>query len=153
MTLGENIKYARKNKGYTQNDLAEKLNVSVMTIRRFENNTRQPKLEMINRIATILEVSVEFLLEDYNASNLPNWATVALNDKNFNFAEDVKIHPERYTAERDPETGKVVAYRFNKHLELLQALFGKLNAFGKETAIDYVEYLTTKEKYTKPDEG
>jgi len=147
MALGENIKLARQYKGYTQKELAERLNVSVMTIRRFENNTREPKLEMINRIAAILEVSREHLFDDYSATNHPDWVKETLGT-NFNIAEDVKLHPERYTAERDPETGQIVLYRFNKRIELLQALFYKLNEKGQEKAIERVEELTEIQKYT-----
>lgn len=62
MTRGERIKKSRKYKGYTQQELADVLGLSVMTIRRFESNTRQPKLEMLEKIASALDVTVEKLL-------------------------------------------------------------------------------------------
>ena len=145
MTLGENIKLSRKNKGLKQEDLAKRLGVSVMTIRRYENNSRQPKLETINRIATILEVTTNYLLDDYTSSNYPG----NIDYLSVNPAEDIKIHPERYAPVRDPETGKIIAYRINKRSELLQAYFEKLNAHGQDTAIQRVEELTKIPEYQK----
>ncbi len=56
MTIGENIRVIRKLKKLTQQQLADKLNISLMTVRRFETNARQPKLEMIDKIAVALGV-------------------------------------------------------------------------------------------------
>ena len=53
----------RKARGYTQEDLAKKLCVNVYTISRFENGTKKPSLELLIRIADILDVSLDWLLD------------------------------------------------------------------------------------------
>lgn len=58
MSLGENIKEIRKNKGYTQKQLAEKLGTSPQNLAQYENGKRQPKLETIKKMADALECSV-----------------------------------------------------------------------------------------------
>lgn len=78
MNIGENIKRIRKEKGLTQKDLATSLNVSTITIQNYENNRREPKLETLNKIASILNVTInelignnpkEFLEDLLNKSN------------------------------------------------------------------------------------
>lgn len=56
-TMGERIKKYRKEKKYTQQQLADLLQVSVMTVRRFEANEREPKMEMVENLASVLGVS------------------------------------------------------------------------------------------------
>lgn len=54
--VGKNIRAARREKGMTQSDLAKKLNVSVMTIRRWETGDRMPKFGDIKKISDAIEV-------------------------------------------------------------------------------------------------
>ena len=63
MTLGERIRYYRKKIGLTQKELAELLNVSVMTIRRLEAGTRVPKLITVEKLSKALEVDPSVLLD------------------------------------------------------------------------------------------
>ena len=46
-TLGERLKDLRKEKGYTLEQVAEKLNTTKITISRYENNLREPKRDVI----------------------------------------------------------------------------------------------------------
>lgn len=64
MNLGENIKRYRKNKKLTQKQLADKLQVSSITIQNYENNRREPSLEMLNKLAAILGCTVSDFLEE-----------------------------------------------------------------------------------------
>ena len=43
MDLGKNLKEARKKAGYSQKDVAEKLNISRQAISRWENGVSQTK--------------------------------------------------------------------------------------------------------------
>ena len=65
MTAGEKIKAARKRAGMTQQELADKLNVSFVNISQFENNKRNPKLETIRKIAAAIGVPAKELMGDY----------------------------------------------------------------------------------------
>lgn len=56
------LQKARKNAGYTQQELAEKLGVSVRTITNWEAGDRSPSLEALVTLAKILGVSTDYLL-------------------------------------------------------------------------------------------
>lgn len=67
MTIGERIKKARLEKGYTQSQLAEMIGVAKNTITGYETGTREPDAIKINAIAKALNVSGDYLLgTEYN---------------------------------------------------------------------------------------
>lgn len=61
-TVGEIISYLRKEKNMTQNDLAEKMNVTDKAVSKWERNLSCPDVNSIPKLAEILGVSVEELL-------------------------------------------------------------------------------------------
>src|SRR5277367_1499727 len=52
----------RKERGLTQQALAEKVGVHVVQLRRYEAGASQPTLDVIRRIAVALSVSADLLL-------------------------------------------------------------------------------------------
>ncbi|SEG07536.1 DNA-binding transcriptional regulator, XRE-family HTH domain [Eubacterium ruminantium] len=64
MTLADKLKEARKNAGLTQNELAEKLCVSRQAITKWESGKGIPDVENLKTIAKVLNVSIDFLLDD-----------------------------------------------------------------------------------------
>lgn len=62
MTIGEKIQKARKEKKYTQKQLAEKCGVATGTIQQYELGKRQPRIEQLEKIADALDVSVADLM-------------------------------------------------------------------------------------------
>ena len=60
--LSENIKEYRKQKGYTQETLAQALNVVRQTVSKWEKGYSVPDADMLEKLADILEVSVSDLL-------------------------------------------------------------------------------------------
>ena len=60
--LNENIKTIRKNKGFTQEELASRLHVTRQTISKWEKGLSVPDADMLSRMAEILEISVTELL-------------------------------------------------------------------------------------------
>lgn len=60
--ISPNLRAALSAKGYSQNQLAEYVNVSYVTISRYMTDTRMPGTEELFRIAKILDVSMEYLL-------------------------------------------------------------------------------------------
>ena len=60
-TLGERLKDLRKEKGYTLEQVAQKLNTTKVTISRYENNLREPKRETISQFAKLFNVSTALL--------------------------------------------------------------------------------------------
>lgn len=60
-TLGDRLKALRKEKGYTLEQVAKKLNTTKVTISRYENNLRDPKRETIGQFAKLFNVSTDYL--------------------------------------------------------------------------------------------
>ena len=60
--LSENIKTLRKQKGYSQEQLADKLNVVRQTVSKWEKGLSVPDADMLEDIADIFEVEVGELL-------------------------------------------------------------------------------------------
>ena len=61
-TLGEMINSLRKEKNMTQNDLAEKMNVTDKAVSKWERNLSCPDVNSIPKLADILGTTVEELL-------------------------------------------------------------------------------------------
>lgn len=73
MTLGEKLKKARINKNFTQEYLAEMLNVSQKTYSNFENDRSKPGFSQVEEMAKVLDVSVlDFLTGDSVTINSTN---------------------------------------------------------------------------------
>lgn len=66
MTLADKLKEARKNAGFTQVELAEKLCVSRQAITKWESGKGIPDVENLKMISKVLSVSIDFLLDDEN---------------------------------------------------------------------------------------
>lgn len=62
MTLGERIAYYRKKAGYSQEGLAEQLNVSRQAISKWETGEATPDAERIIALAAVLGISTDTLL-------------------------------------------------------------------------------------------
>lgn len=60
--FGENVKTLRKQKGFSQEELAARLHVVRQTISKWEKNLSVPDADTLIRLAEILEVSVSDLL-------------------------------------------------------------------------------------------
>ena len=62
MKIGERIKNTRKKNGLTQAELAEKLGVHEVTVRRWENTDKELKLAIISSIASALNTTVAYII-------------------------------------------------------------------------------------------
>lgn len=61
-TVGERIRYFRKDRNMTQDKLAELTGIHPVSIRKYETNKMQPQIEQIERIASILDVNTAALV-------------------------------------------------------------------------------------------
>lgn len=60
--LAERLKECRKAKGYTQAQVAIYCDISEKAYQNYELMTREPKIEILARIADLFEVSVDYLI-------------------------------------------------------------------------------------------
>jgi transcriptional regulator with XRE-family HTH domain len=63
-SLGKKISELRKGKGITQDDMAERLNVSPQAVSKWENDISCPDIMLLPKIANMLSVTVDELLTD-----------------------------------------------------------------------------------------
>ena len=66
ISFANNIKNFRKNKRYTQQQIAEKIGISRQAYANYEAGTREPDIETIKRIANFYSVSVAYLFGEEN---------------------------------------------------------------------------------------
>ncbi len=64
MKLPDKVIKLRKTSGWSQEDLADKLNVSRQAISRWENGTAQPDAQNILQISKLFNVTTDYLLND-----------------------------------------------------------------------------------------
>lgn len=60
--FNENLKILRKSKGFTQQELAIKVNVVRQTVSKWEKGLSVPDAEVLQKIADVLDVGVDELL-------------------------------------------------------------------------------------------
>lgn len=72
MKFPERLKTLREESGFTQQHLAEVLNLTSGAVSHYENGTNEPTIETLIRIADILNVSVDYLVGNADANLPPN---------------------------------------------------------------------------------
>lgn len=60
--FNERLNQTRKSKGVTAQQMADSLHINIRSYRAYESADRSPSLEMLVKIADILEVSTDYLL-------------------------------------------------------------------------------------------
>lgn len=92
MAFKDQVAHLRKAHNWTQQELAEKVGVKVLQIRRYENGASQPTLEVIKRMAIAFSVTTDELIFD---------------DGERGPSDDLKLQFER-VSQFDPEEKKIV---------------------------------------------
>lgn len=62
--LGEKLRHLRKERGLTQQELAEKVMVAPSTIGMYEQGRREPDTATLSKLSQVLHVSVDYLLSE-----------------------------------------------------------------------------------------
>ncbi len=70
MTFGEKLKEARKNAGFSQEELADKMSVSRSAVAKWETDKGVPDVGNLKAMASLLDVSVDYLLDDGSSLDL-----------------------------------------------------------------------------------
>ena len=85
--LGESIRRLRKESGFTQEQLAEALGVSVSAVHKWESGKATPELEMLVDIAEFFETSVDAMLnygwQKLNMGQTAERISAFRNERNF----------------------------------------------------------------------
>ena len=75
MAIKEKIKELRKKNGWTQDQLAKKINVNGRSIGRYEIGGVEPSSSILGRLAEVFNVSVDYLLFDDAEEKISNKIT------------------------------------------------------------------------------
>ena len=65
--IAKNIIMLRKERKWTQQDLADKLNYSDKTISKWERGDSTPDIEMLAKVAEVFNVDINFLITEHSA--------------------------------------------------------------------------------------
>ena len=68
--IGKRIKQARLAKNYTQEELAEKVDISVAFLSRVERGNSHINLKRLNQICTLLDVSEGYILNGASSKSI-----------------------------------------------------------------------------------
>lgn len=141
MTTGEKIKAARKHSGLTQKELGEKLGISQSAIGQFENESSNPSLKTIRKIATALDVPLSELVDNWNLFT-PEEYKEDLSDFGNGF----------YGKEVTQEVQEKFKSRIFSRKSKMSHKMDLLNDSGQDMALDLVELVTKIPEYQKSPE-
>lgn len=100
MKLSEKLKSYRKSFDLTQEELAEKLNVSRQVITKWESELGMPEVSNLKALAELFNVSVDFLLDDEQEIEYPIFKVkYELEKNNYSNRYDYAVNylKERYS--------------------------------------------------------
>ena len=103
-TIGQNIKYYRLCAGWTQDELAKRANLHIVTIRRYEEEISEQSVKTTKAIANALNVPLAELLDETKSfpktklyvTTRARKKRVRPETKNFTYLNIDKINKARY---------------------------------------------------------
>lgn len=146
MSLGEKIKELRNKFSLSQEQLAEKLNVSRQAITKWEGNVGLPDTENLKSISELFGVTIDYLLDNNSDGNFQAVMREEVNFKNLwdGYDEIISLLKQRY-----PEPNEIYSLVKTRKLSIASLIIGpsKIEAadYLKETAI----YFLVKNYRTK----
>lgn len=154
MDIGTKIKELRKDKGFSQKQLANASGLSVASIQGYEQGKYKPKKETLTKIAKALDVSIADLDPDTYFFDLTDKQRniIELFAGTGTFATDIAVKnaigPAVKTVLKQINDGK-----FEPDIEpgdeILLNYFHKMNDLGKDKVIDYAADIVENPKYKK----
>ncbi len=161
MTIPENLKHIRKEKGLTQKKLGELCGMSEVMIRQYELGYRKPKFETLEKIAKALDCEVSDIDERVVNGHL------TISEPLKKILEAGKLIKKRdlgnpITPEEQQRISEYIAFKEGSDIIFsVNSFFGSdtvmilldyigLNKDGKEEAKKRISELTEIPRYTEP---
>ncbi len=91
MDIGTKIKNAREDKDIFQKDMAELIPMNQSNYSKIERNTQEPNMHQLKRIAEILDLDLNELLEIKHAD-----IKINISESDLKFADEVKKAYNKY---------------------------------------------------------
>lgn len=76
MNIADRIQYLRKQKGYSQEELADKVGVSRQAVSKWESEQSSPELEKIITMSELFEVTTDYILKGIEPVSTTNKKTM-----------------------------------------------------------------------------
>lgn len=115
MTFSERMAKARKDKGFTQNDVAERLNVSFQAVSLWERGETTPEIDKLVEIASLYQVSLDWLLTGKKEERVLLDFQDSLSDRLFN-EDRMYTYVKTYASVRNLyQTSKALPYARELH--------------------------------------
>ncbi len=124
--IGDHIRTYRKAKGMTQKELAKLIGKSYSLIQKYEMGITQPPIDVLEKIAHVLEVSISDLTKKTLVLELPD--TIG---KVFDFRDDIEKEIDEILDTLNTE-GKKKALGYLRDLSLLPKYTGNEEQMQKE---------------------
>jgi transcriptional regulator with XRE-family HTH domain len=120
MNLGSKIKELRKSKGLLQRELAEALECSEKAVSSYERNYRTPDIEMLNKLSSYFNVSVDYLAKD-TLENAVREEQAIYSANNQSHLSDVhsllNIHSNKFTKKQASDLEELIKWYIEKNLK------------------------------------
>ncbi len=87
MPLGDRIQQLRKERGWSQAELATRIDSDARQVSRYENDKITPSLDALARIAETLDISLDYLVFDHAPRRPLHTPTTGIEDRLTNIAE------------------------------------------------------------------
>ena len=101
-TFAERLKAAREYAGIEQAQLTEKVHLSVITLSRYENGHRKPKIDNLHELATALNTTVAYLMGETEDLRPPSAGSTERMTANLNKERDFVVEQRAKTYPRPP---------------------------------------------------
>lgn len=135
MTLGEKLKEVRKQAGLSQEQFAEKMNISRSAIAKWETNKGIPDIDNLKAISQLFNVSIDYLLD--NGQNVEK------------FIMQEPIDLSKYQGTKKQKKDKIIREKF-PDAEIM-TLLGQLKLTKSEKTIDNAIGFLTSAPFGIPD--
>jgi len=87
--VGENIRRIINNRGITITRLADDIDENMITVSRYVNGDRSPRVEILKKIADYLGVSTDYLINTENGEDVEYVGTVVESDLAVKFKNNI----------------------------------------------------------------
>ena len=120
MNIGKRIKLLRVGMGLTQSDLAEKAGLSRTAVWNYENDKRVPSVEILDRIATTLNVKPTEFISSEPDTEIVNIAVSGLKGieemKEPQRTEELEKAARTVLEWKDSDIARILKYKENANL-------------------------------------
>lgn len=139
MDFKDRLRYYREQRGYSSDELAKLLDIPYTTLKGYENAGREPKYNILVKIADILNVSLDDLL-GRTPTNEDERLKKVVSDLLSKFAKenDIKLHEIKYKKE------------FEKYIDKSKLFFTVYkNLYASINKVNFIDKLNNIEMFTK----